>query len=165
MRGHVFLGALCVVLCAGATASGHEYGIGDLKVGHPYAIETPAGARTGAGYLSVTNEGEAPDYLIDVRSDYPRTMLHRTTMRDGVARMEHVSALEIPPGGTVTLEPGGMHVMFMGIEGDPFDLDDKVPATLVFESAGEIEVLFAVQKRGTPDAMTDHGDHADETGR
>lgn len=159
MQQYAFLGTLFSVLFIGATASAHDYNIGNLTIHHPYAVETFESAKTGAGYLSVTNDGETPDRLIEVRSSYPRTTLHQTRMQNGVARMEHVADLEIAPGETVTLEPGGMHIMFMGIDGRPFEIDEKVPATLVFEVAGEIEVLLSVQEREAADSMEDHAEH------
>ena len=73
--------------------------------------------------------------------------IHRTeTDAAGVARMVPVEALEIPPGATVTLEPGGTHVMFMGLTA-PFAEGDKIDATLVFEKAGEVAVRFNVEAR------------------
>ena len=73
-----------------------------------------------------------------------------------------VEGVEIPPGQTVTLEPGAMHVMFMGL-GAPFVAGETVAATLVFEKAGRVEVEFNVQPRGEgeggmEDGDMDHGD-------
>ena len=62
----------------------------------------------------------------------------------------------VPAGETVTLEPGGYHVMFVGLAGDPFEVGDAFPATLVFEKAGEIEVVFEVEKRNH---TQDHSNH------
>jgi copper(I)-binding protein len=74
--------------------------------------------------------------------------------------MGEVEALEIPPGETVRLAPGGMHVMFMGLDA-PLTADGSVPATLVFETAGEIEVEFRVEPRdAAAEPMDDmHMDH------
>ncbi|PJN92451.1 hypothetical protein CNY89_29595, partial [Amaricoccus sp. HAR-UPW-R2A-40] len=36
----------------------------------------------------------------------------------------------------MTFAPGGAHVMFMGLDGDPFEVGEVIPATLVFEKAG-----------------------------
>ncbi|MDP5359854.1 MAG: copper chaperone PCu(A)C, partial [Paracoccaceae bacterium] len=57
----------------------------------------------------------------------------------------------------VQLAPGGLHVMFMGLGGDPFEVGETFPATLVFEKAGEVEVVFYVEER-TAEAM-DHSGH------
>jgi copper(I)-binding protein len=128
-------------------ASAHEYAVGDLAVGHPYAAATAAGAKAGAGYFSVTNAGAEADRLLAVEADFPRVELHATEVdAAGVARMRPVEALEVPAGATVTLAPQGTHVMFMGL-GDPLEEGESVPATLVFERAGRIEVEFRVEAR------------------
>jgi copper(I)-binding protein len=136
----------------------HEFTVGDLTIGHPYAIATPAGARTGAGYLSVTNAGPEPDRLVAVKADFPRVELHTTEVdAAGVARMGAAEAVEVPPGATVTLAPQGTHVMFMGLAA-PLVEGEQVPAVLVFEKAGEVAVEFAVEARKAGDE-TGHGGH------
>jgi copper(I)-binding protein len=130
-----------------ARADAHEYKVGDLTIGHPHAIETAATTKTGAGYLSITNAGTAPDRLVAIEADFPRVELHATeTDAAGVARMRGIEALEIPPGATVALEPRGTHVMFMGLAA-PLKAGEKIDATLVFERAGEIAVEFNVEPR------------------
>jgi copper(I)-binding protein len=139
-----------------APAVAHDVAAAGLKIGHPYAIETPPGAMSGAGYLTIVNEGAAPDRLVAVRADFPQVTLHRTEIgADGVARMRPAEGIAIAPGETVTFAPGGSHVMFMGLEGDPFEVGEVIPATLVFEKAGEVAVEFWVQPRGA--APTGHG--------
>lgn len=142
--------AAIAALSAFATAPmAHEYKIGDLVIEHPMTFETPSTAMSGGGYLIITNNGTQADRLIAVQADFPRVMLHTTEMKDDVARMMHVDGVDVPAGETVSLEPGGMHVMFMGLNGDPFELDEGIPATLVFERSGEIEVIFNVEERKT----------------
>ena len=41
----------------------HEYKIGNLKILHPYIIETPPGAKTAGGYMNIGNTGNQTDYL------------------------------------------------------------------------------------------------------
>ncbi len=163
MRIQSTLAALAAAFALAGAAGAHEFKLGDLTIGHPYAIETAATAKTGAGYLSISNGGGAPDRLIAIEAPFPRVEIHTTeTDAAGVARMLPVEGVEIPPGQTVTLEPGGMHVMFMGL-GAPFVAGETVAATLVFEKAGRVEVEFNVQPRGEgeggmEDGDMDHGD-------
>jgi copper(I)-binding protein len=145
------------VFAFASAATAHEYKVGDLVINHPMAFETPTTAMSGAGYLSITNNGSEADRLIEVQAEFPRVMLHTTEMKDDVARMIHLDAIDIPAGETVTLMPGGMHVMFMGLAGDPLEIGEEISATLVFEQAGTVEVVFSVEER-TGDAM-DHSMH------
>jgi copper(I)-binding protein len=141
---------LAVLAAAGLVAGGssaHEYTLGDLAIGHAYAAETPKTAKTGAGYLSITNGGTTPDRLLAIRTSFPRTEIHAVEVdAEGVTRMRPVEALDIPPGATVTLAPQGLHVMFMGLEA-PLAAGASIPATLVFERAGEIAIDFKVEPR------------------
>ena len=60
--------------------------------------------------------------------------------------MRPVEAPRHPAGATVTLAPQGLHVMFMGLDA-PLVAGASIPATLVFERAGEIAVEFKVEPR------------------
>jgi len=140
---------LCLILAFMAVpATAHEVTTESLRIDHPYARETAATAMSGAGYMTITNIGPDPDRLLSVRADFLSVTLHGTqTDARGVTRMIRVEGIEIEPGDTVTLAPGGMHVMFMGTGGDPFEEGERIPATLVFERAGEIAVEFWVEPR------------------
>ncbi len=147
--------AFLAVFLLAAPVSAQQFTAGDITVDQPYAFETAPMARAGGGFLTVVNEGDAPDRLIGVRSELPRTEIHLSSMQDGIARMERVDALDIPAGETVELAPGGYHVMFLGLDGNAFEAGEEIDATLVFETAGEVDVTFTVRAR---DGMGDgHG--------
>ena len=74
--------------------------------------------------------------------------VHEMKMDGNVMRMRELEkGIEIPPGATVELKPGGFHIMFMGLKA-PFARDAKVPLTLVFEKAGSIDVELQVAAMG-----------------
>ena len=147
-----------VTLATQATA--HDYLLGDLAIIHPFSYETPTTARAVGGYLSIANTGTTDARLIAVNADFPRVMLHTSDVEGGVALMMHVEeGIVIPAGGVVTLEPGGTHVMFMGLEA-PLKVGDEIPATLVFEGLGEIEIVFPVEARdGLLESDVEHQGH------
>jgi hypothetical protein len=150
---------LAAAFCILATATlAHDYRIGDLLVEHPMAFATPATAQTGGGYVTITNTGTQDDMLLAVEADFPRVMLHNTVMTDDIARMEHLETIPLPAGETVMLMPGGMHVMFMGLNGDPFEVGEAIPATLIFEKAGPLDIVFDVEDR-SDDGEMDHSGH------
>lgn len=139
--------------------SAHDYKIGDLSVDHPFAYETAKTAMAGGGYMEITNTGDVADRLIAVEGDYPRVEIHTMEMDGDVAKMVHLpDGLEIGPGETVSLAPGGFHVMFMGLNGRPFVDGDTIPVTLVFENAGRLEIEFSVEPRAAEGGM-DHSKH------
>lgn len=148
--------AAAVLMSLPMMASAHDYKIADLVVEHPMALETPAAARAGGGYLSVTNIGDTDDRLIEARAAFPRVEFHSSKDADGLVSMVRLDGIDLPAGETVTLKPGGMHVMFMGLEGHPFHVGNEIPVTLVFEKAGKLEVIMTVEAR------EDHGAKADD---
>ncbi|MEL6118985.1 MAG: copper chaperone PCu(A)C [Pseudomonadota bacterium] len=148
-------------LAFSTAASAHEYSAGDLSIDHPMSFETTA--KAGVGYMTITNQGSTADALVGVTADFPRVMIHQTVEEDGIAKMKHVDRIEIPAGETVKLLPGGFHVMFMGLE-EPLKDGETIPATLIFEQAGEVEVVFNVEARTseTKDhSGHDHSGHSD----
>ncbi len=96
-------------------ALAHEYSVGPLKIDHPWARATPRGAKVGGGYAVITNTGSMPDRLVGGSlSAAGHVEIHRMTMEGDVMKMGPVEGgLEIKPGQTVKLEPGGFHIMFM----------------------------------------------------
>ena len=99
------------------------------------------GAKVGGGYLTIENKGATPDKLIGGSSPAAgKVEVHETAMTNGVATMRPVKGgLSIAPGQSVTLAPGGYHLMMMDLKG-PLKKGDKVPVTLAFEKAGEVKV-------------------------
>ena len=158
MKRLLALTSVLALSVAVQSAAAHDYTAGDLQIMHPVAFESPKLAKTGAGFLMITNTGDTDDVLLDVRADFPKVQIHTTEETDGVARMIHVDALPIPAGETVKLAPGGFHVMFMGL-GDPFKDGEEIPATLIFENAGEVEITFDVEPRPESGEGMDHSSH------
>jgi len=153
--------SLALILAA-LPATAHEVTTGTLVIDHPHALETPPTAMSGAGYMTITNTGPEVERLLGVRADYPSVGLHGSeTDAQGTTRMIPIEAVEIAPGQTVTFARGGMHVMFMGLNGDPFEEGEAIPATLIFEHAGEVAVDFTVEPLTAPetghDAQSGHG--------
>jgi len=148
MTRHLFL-AFVLLLAGIGAASAHSYKLGTLEIGHPWARATPPTAPTGGGYLSVKNTGTEPDRLISISSPAAQTVqVHEMKMEGNVMRMRELDGpLEIKPGETVTLAPGGMHLMMMGLK-EPLKQGEKVPLTLVFEKAGSIDVELAIAPMG-----------------
>jgi periplasmic copper chaperone A len=131
---------------------------GDLTIDAAWSRATPGGATIGAGYLRIKNSGSAPDVLTSVSSPIAESVeVHEMTMTDGIMRMRQLAGgLEIKPGETTELAPGGMHLMFMGLKA-PLKAGDRFFATLTFKHAAAIEVEFAVAPIGA--SGPDHTKH------
>lgn len=142
-----------------SSALAHGVTAGDIEIIHPNIPQPAASAQAAAGYMGISNSGHDADKLIAIETPAAQSaMLHGTEHgTDGVARMVPLEGLEIPAGDTVVLEPGGMHVMLMGLTG-PLTEGQMVPGVLVFEKAGRVEMEFMVD----PASGADHStmDHA-----
>jgi len=126
--------------------------LADATVSDPYARATPPGARNGAAYFAVSS-AEGDRLLSVVTAAAKMAEIHETIVQDGVARMREIAGgLEIPAGHTVTLAPGGKHLMLMGLTG-PLVEGAEITLTLTFEQAGEIAVTAPVRKRDAMEGM------------
>ncbi len=136
-------------LLFGLPAGAHDYKIGALEIEHPWTRATAPTAKSGGGFLSITNKGTTPDRLIAARSPVSlKVEVHEMKMDGNVMRMREVDGgIEIPPGATVTLKPGGYHIMFMELKA-PLAQGGKAPVTLVFEKAGSIDVELKIEAVG-----------------
>jgi copper(I)-binding protein len=142
------------VVAHGVPAAAHDYTLGSLKIGHPWARATPPTAPSGGGFLTITNGGTTADRLVAVSSPAAsQVQIHEMKMDGTIMRMREVDGgLEIPPGATVALAPGGFHLMMMGLKG-PLKEATRVPVTLTFEKAGKIDVELVVMAMGaSPDS-------------
>lgn len=134
---------------AAAGARAADYDVGSIHVTAPWARATPKGASAGAAYLTVTNNGTAPDRLSCAGSEAAaQCQIHTMTMDNGVMKMRPLaSGIEIKPGETVTLKPGSDHVMLMNLK-HPLEAGKTLEATLQLEKAGTLKVEFAILAMG-----------------
>ena len=148
-----FFGALAVTLLLAATAThAADYSSGTITVSSPWARATAQLAKVAGGFVSITNHGSTPDKLIAIDSDIAgMAMVHKMTMENGVAKMEMLEDLPIPPGETVELKPSSLHIMFMQLK-NPLKEGDRFKAVLTFEKAGKITIEFAVGGVGAQSA-------------
>jgi copper(I)-binding protein len=119
---------------------------GGVEIKDAWARATPGAAENGAAYLTLLSP--AGDRLTGVTSPIAeKAELHRMTNDGGIMRMRDVGAIDLPPGTPVTLKPGGLHIMMMGLK-HPLQPGQSIPLTLQFDKAGAREVSVAVGKVG-----------------
>lgn len=129
--------------------SGQQVKAGDLVLKNAWARATPGGAQVGGGYLTIENTGKNADKLLGGSTPAAaKVEVHDMAMKDGVMTMRPTTqGLAIPPGKSVTLAPGGYHLMLMNLKG-PLKEGGRVPVTLQFENAGKVDVVLDIQGIG-----------------
>lgn len=140
---------------------------GDEKPEHGGSIEVvDARARFttgdfGAVYFEVHAEG-LEDTLLGASAEIADdTQLHTVVSDGGSSSMQQVEGgIPIDAGGHITLQPGGYHVMLLGVEEVP-EAGSTFEMVLEFERAGRMTVTVEVEAFGEDDAGMDHGDMED----
>jgi copper(I)-binding protein len=139
-----------------SAAWAHSYDLGPLHIGHPSATPTAPGQPNGAAYLTVEITGADTDRLIALETPVAEAAeAHDMSMDGGVMSMRKLDAVEIAPGAPAVFQPGGMHIMLIGLK-SPLKAGETAPLTLTFEKAGTITVDLAIEK---PAEHEGHGDH------
>jgi copper(I)-binding protein len=123
--------------------------VGSILIEAPWLRATPKGAKVAGGYLKITNQGTEPDRLIGGSLEPARRFeVHEMTMVDNVMRMRPLDkGLEIKPGQSVELRPGGYHIMGMGLQSQLVQ-GRVVKGTLQFEKAGTVAIEYEVRAMG-----------------
>lgn len=142
---------LAIVLAAALAACGGAATAGQITVSDA-RVPVPAGPN-GAAYMTITADGAA-DRLIGAETTIAeRAELHESSMRDGAMSMRQVDGIDIPAGGDAVLEPGGFHLMLVGVTRE-LAVGDTVDITLTFEGAGDQTVSAEVVPPGDVEAHT-----------
>jgi len=148
--------AVAVSACS-AAASGEE-----LVVKEPWVRPSPMAAGNGAGYMVIQNKGATDDALIGAEADFAEAVeIHETftaqpedmagtggeggeSMGGEMMGMRPVQSVPVPAGGEAVLQPGGYHIMFIGVT-QTLEPGSKVTLTLVFESGKRLQIEAEVR--------------------
>jgi periplasmic copper chaperone A len=120
-----------------------------IQIENAWIPQPPPGAEVAAAYFTLRNAGSKPAVLVGI--DCPlaaAAMLHETSVVAGESRMRMVERLTIPPQRSVTLKPGGLHVMLQEIS-SPLAVGQRVPLVLHFAGGGALRVEAKVRPLGS----------------
>ena len=111
----------------------------NISVTDAWARATMPGQPVSGAYMQIRSDADA--HLLSVSSSVvPRVEVHEMSMDGGVMRMREVKAIDLPKGKTVSLQPGGFHIMLMNLK-KPIAAGDVIPLTLVVESGGKRQTV------------------------
>jgi copper(I)-binding protein len=107
----------------------------------------PAGANT-AVYLTLANEGDEEEVLVGGETPVAGAVeIHESRLEGDVMRMERVQELALPGGNRVVLEPGGLHLMLLGLD-RALEAGDTLTLTLHFGASEPQTLLVPVRPPG-----------------
>jgi copper(I)-binding protein len=139
--GIVFFAAGLALMAAAAPAQ-----TGPLAVSDAWARATPGKSTTGAAYATI--ESPTADRLVAASTPVAnKAELHTMSMSGMVMKMRPIAGVDIPAGQKVTLAPGGMHIMLVGLK-KPLTAGQSFPLALTFAKAGTRTVEVTVEKVG-----------------
>ncbi len=128
-----------------------------ITVSEPWARAAISSASDGMGgsmmgaagnsavYMTIKNSAATADRLVKAESDAAGAAeLHTVSMVNGLMQMRPVEAIDVPGGGSVTLAPGGFHLMLIGLKRD-LKGGESVKVTLTFEKFGALVITAPVR--------------------
>ena len=141
--------AIAALLASTPSARAQQPAPPAIEITQAWSRATPAAAPVGAGYVAMTNHGAEADRLIGGSSEIAaRIEVHEMSMDNGVMKMRELpGGLEVKPGATIELKPGGNHLMLVGLKRGLKE-GERFKAQLDFAKSGKVEVEFVVQGIG-----------------
>ena len=135
---------LLAVLLLGAAAAAH----GQVEARAAWVRGTVLGQTTAGAYMELTSARRAS--LLGAESPAAGSAeIHEMRMEGNLMRMRAVARLDLPPGKTVELRPGGHHMMLVNLK-RPLKKGDLVPIRLRVELSDKtiktIQVLAEVRE-------------------
>jgi len=156
--------AAVMLACVGLPALAEDAQIGAITIKGAWSRATAPGAVAGVAFFTIANTGADDDALVSAAADVAKAVeLHSHVMEGDIMRMRQVPTISIPAGQTVALQPGGLHVMLLGLK-QPLKQGTSYPLTLTFQRAGSVTVTVPIQDLGAmpPGMSHEHmGDHMD----
>lgn len=134
----LLLAALPAVAAAQQTGS-------PLRLTDGWARPQAETSRPTGGYLTIENTGSDTVVITGASCAVAsRTEIHEMVTQDGMMRMRRLPELAVPPGATVQLRPGGMHIMLMGLT-EPLAAGRVLPCTLTLRGGASVAASLTVR--------------------
>lgn len=151
----LFAGLLFIV------TAGIAFADDGVTVEDPYVRAVPPGQKNSAAFMLLGNQGDTDVTLQQATSDAAEAVeLHEHVVEDDMMVMRQVQKIDIAAGSVTALQPGGYHVMLIGLKeaikpGDVIDIDLKFSDGTTQAIKAEVKKID-INKMGMKKKMT-HG--------
>ena len=131
---------LVLAIALGLSACSAEEGI---EVNDAWARPAPQG-ENGAIYLAIHNHSSETQEMVGATSEVAEAVeMHESQMSGDVMQMHQLESVSLGPGAEVVFEPGGLHIMLVGLRKE-LRVGDEIEVTLQFKSFEDITVSVPV---------------------
>ncbi len=146
-------GAVALVLAVVASSASAQ----GLAVANAWVLEPPPGT-SAAVFMTIENTGVVGRRIVAAESPAcERVEIHRTLVEGGIARMQRLDTLDLPPGDSIELAPRGLHLML--VRPTALRVGDTISITLRLQRGDPLRVEAVVAKRKpSPEKRPAHGD-------
>lgn len=149
MNRPLAVAAMLLLACGSHLSLAQTVSVGEVDIENPWARASVPNANAGAAYMTLVVRGATPDRLTGLSTPIAeRAEVHTHRMQDGMMEMVHLPELEVIPDTPARFEPGGLHVMLIGLK-QPLMEGEHFSLTLQFGHSGTISVEVPVQSIGT----------------
>ena len=139
---------LLIAILSGAPAAADSARVGDIAVEKAWV--RASSVNVSAAYATLHNLGTEPDLLVAAASPVAaRVEIHTIVERDGRVGMKRVDSVEVAPGEPALLQPGGLHIMLMGLK-RKLAPGDSIELALRFSKAGRLVIRAPVARSCAP---------------
>lgn len=130
-------------------------GANEIEISNAFARATPPSVTNSAAFMDIKNNSNADIKLLSATSDISEVVeIHNHIHEDGMMKMIQVDGVKIPAKSEVSLMPGGLHIMFIGLK-NPVNEGDKINLVLEFDNGAKIEVN-GIEARSVKKPMHQH---------
>ena len=128
----------------------------NIMVHNAWVRSAPPNVKVLAAYMKIVNKSDEPRALTAVSSSwFGKVQMHKTEMQGGMMKMIHQKQLHIPAGGSLTLEPGGYHLMLMKPKSVP-KMGEQIDLELHFDNGRTLHINAPVRAAKGSGMMEHH---------
>lgn len=132
---------LALTLSGSLLAAGSD----SIQTSDPYVRAVPPGMANSAAFMQLKNNDKNGHALVAAESPAAKMVeLHTHVHEGGMMMMRKIDKIDLPAGQPVALQPGGLHVMLMGLVKE-LKPGDQVELTLIYEDGSKSKLSAPVK--------------------
>jgi hypothetical protein len=135
----------CLMLFAPLGGASADAIADKVAVDDPYVRAVPPVVKTTAAFMQLRNSDSVERFLVGASTPAAGAVeLHMHEQDGEVMRMRRIPHIHLPPEKTVSLQPGGLHIMLFEVN-RTLAPGEVVPLTLTFEDGSTKDVSAMVR--------------------